>query len=72
MKKTANLWKIDPKNMLNKQLLSNTSKKITDAHKPSDEFEDESEENYSENYEVKKRNISSSVKKMKPLIVRNF
>lgn len=49
--------------MLNKQLLSNTSKKITDAHKPSDEFEDESEENYSENYEVKKRNISSSVKK---------
>lgn len=61
-KKTRNLWNIDPKIMLNKKLLSNSPKKITDVHKPSEEFEDESEQNY----EVRKRNSSSSKKKENP------
>lgn len=47
---------------LAKKLLSNTPMKIKDAHKPLDDFKDESKVNYSEDYEVKTRNFLTSVR----------
>lgn len=52
-KKKSNNWK----------LLSNTPKKINKDFKPSDEFDGESEVNYCEDKEVRKRKLKCSKKK---------
>lgn len=59
--KTADLNKIT--SYLRKKLLSNNPKEIKDVYKLLDDFEDESKINYSEDYEVKRRNFSTSVRK---------
>lgn len=61
--KTADLNKIT--SYLRKKLLNNTPKEIKDVYKLLDDFEDESKINYSEDYEVKRRNFSTSVRKKK-------
>lgn len=66
VRKEENLKKADLNKIkisyLAKKLLSNTPTKMKDVHKPLDDFKDESKVNYSEDYEVKKRNFLTSVR----------